>query len=93
MAGKKQNRALMWKKLLRNVDLDEPTSFLDHEYWGCTQSECKPSETIVEQHREMLNHVFLLEHLTNYQGGKKKKTVAKTVAWSYDMEGRVRTRR
>ena len=26
---KKQNRAPMWEKLMKNVDLDEPTSFLD----------------------------------------------------------------
>ena len=32
MAGKKQNMAPMWKKLMKNVDLDEPTSHLDHVY-------------------------------------------------------------
>ena len=30
MAGKKQNMTPMWKKLMKHVDLDEPTSFLDH---------------------------------------------------------------
>ena len=30
MAGKKQNLAPMWEKLMKNVDFDEPTSFLDH---------------------------------------------------------------
>ena len=30
MAGKNQNMAPMWKTLMRNVGLDEPTSFLDH---------------------------------------------------------------
>ena len=39
---------------MKNIDLDEPTSFLDHMYLGCTQRECKPNEIIVEQHREML---------------------------------------
>ena len=71
MAGTKQNRTLKWEKLIRNVDLDEPTSFLDHVYWGWTQRECKSNETIWEKYREMLNHVFLLEHLTNYPGGEK----------------------
>ena len=32
MAGMKQNMAPMWKKLMKNVDLHEPTSFLDHVY-------------------------------------------------------------
>ena len=58
MAGKKQNMAPMWNKLMKDVDLDEPTSFLDHENLGCTQRECKPNEAIVEQHRDM-NHVLL----------------------------------
>ena len=39
MAGKKQ--APTWKQLMNNVDLDEPTSFLDHVCLGCTQRECK----------------------------------------------------
>ena len=40
MAGMKQSMAPMWKKLMEFVDLDEPTSFLDHVYLGCTQREC-----------------------------------------------------
>ena len=48
MDGKKQNIAPMWKKS-KNVDLDEPTSILDHAYLGCTQRECKSNEIIIEQ--------------------------------------------
>ena len=40
MAGKKQNLAPMWKKLMKDVDIEEPTSFLDQVYLGCTQREC-----------------------------------------------------
>ena len=32
------------EQLWKNVDLDEPTSFLDHENFWCTQRECKPNE-------------------------------------------------
>ena len=46
---KKQNVAPMWKKLMKNVDLDEPMSFLDHLYLGCTQRECKPNEIIIKE--------------------------------------------
>ena len=53
MAGKKQNLALMWKKLMKNVDIEEPTSFLDHVYLGCTQGECKPNDTIIEHYKKM----------------------------------------
>ena len=40
----------MWKKLMKNNDLDEPTSFLDHVYWRWTQRECKPNEIIFEEY-------------------------------------------
>ena len=45
MTGEKQ-------KLMKHVDLDEPTSFLDHVYLGCTQRECKPNAIITNGHRE-----------------------------------------
>ena len=44
MAGKKQNMAPTWKKLTKRADLDEPTSFLDHVFLGCTPRDCKPNE-------------------------------------------------
>ena len=53
MTGKKQTMALMWKKLMKIVDLDRPTSFLDHVYLGCTQRECKENEKVIDQHRAM----------------------------------------
>ena len=39
-AGRKQSMAPMWKKLMKLVDVGEPTSFLDHVYLGCAQREC-----------------------------------------------------
>ena len=34
MAGKKQNISPTWKIRMKDVDLGEPTSFLDHAYFG-----------------------------------------------------------
>ena len=51
--GRKQNMDPMWKKLMKHVDLDEPTSFRDHVHLGCTQRECKPNETIIDEYRKM----------------------------------------
>ena len=48
MFGKKWTMAPMWKTLMKNVDLDGPTSFLDHKNLGCTERECKPNEIIEE---------------------------------------------
>ena len=41
LAGKKQNIDPVWKELMKEVDLGEPTSFFDHVYLGCTQRECE----------------------------------------------------
>ena len=53
LAGKKQNLYPMWKLLNREVDLGEPTSFLDHENLGCTQRQCEISKDIVDNYRAM----------------------------------------
>ena len=43
----------MWKLLNKEVDLGEPTSFLDHENLGCTQRQCEVSKDIVDNYRTM----------------------------------------
>ena len=53
LAGKKQNLDPMWKVLNKEVDLGEPTSFLDHVYLGCTQRQCEISKDIVDNYRTM----------------------------------------
>ena len=53
LAGKKQNINPMWKVLNKQVDLGEPTSFLDHVYLGCTQRQCEKSKDIVDNYRTM----------------------------------------
>ena len=53
LAGKKQNLDPMWKVLNKEVDLGEPTSFLDHENLGCTQRQCETSKDIVDNYRTM----------------------------------------
>ena len=46
-AGKKQNINPMWKVLNKEVDLGEPTSFLDQvKTWGCTQRQYEISKDI-----------------------------------------------
>ena len=57
MIGRTQNLSPLWKNLMKLVDLRELTSFFDHEHLGCTQRECKPNETIIDE-------------LENYLGGR-----------------------
>ena len=53
LAGKKQNIDPMWTVLNKEVDLGEPTSFLDHVYLGCTQRQCQINKDIVDNYRAM----------------------------------------
>ena len=53
LAGKKLNIDPMWKLLNKEVDLGEPTSFLDHVYLGCTQRQCEINKDIVDNYRAM----------------------------------------
>ena len=55
LAGKKQNIDPMWKVLNKEVDLGEPTSFLDHVHLGCTQRQCEVSKDIVDNYRTIIS--------------------------------------
>ena len=85
MAGKKQNLAPMWKKLMENEDIDEPASFFYHVYLGCTQRECKPNEAIIEQYTNMFESRISAGATDKLPGWPKPH--AHTEVWSYDMEG------
>ena len=71
MAGKKQNMAPMWKTSMKLVDLDEPTSFLDHVYLSCTQRECKPNDLIIKRAQRSVRITnFCWSNCKSHQGGK-----------------------
>ena len=55
MAGKKQNINPTWNILMKDVDLEEPISFLDHVYLGCNQRERQISKDIVNNCRSMFD--------------------------------------
>ena len=38
---------------MKDVDLGDVTSFLDHVYLGCSQRECQTSNDIVANYRDM----------------------------------------
>ena len=83
LAGKKQNLDPMWKILNQEVDLGEPTSFLDHVYLGCTQRQCQVSKDIVDNYRTMFESRISA-------GGTEKLPFPQNLrisSWSYDMEG------
>ena len=69
---------------MKDADLGEPTSSLDHVYLGCTQRECQISKDIVDNFRNMFESKISA-------GVKEKlpvseKSDANIFSWSYDME-------
>ena len=58
---------------MKDVDIEEPTSFLDHVYLVCTQRECKPNEQTIGQYNKMFE--------TNISAGATEKIPG----WDKDM--------
>ena len=86
LAGKQQKS--MWNVLNKEVDLGEPTSFLDHVHLGCTQRVCKISHEIVPNYRDTFESRISAgakEKLPVRPSGKPD--VETISSWSYDMEG------
>ena len=81
--GKKQNINPMWKVLNKEVDLGEPTSFLDHVYLGCTQRQCEISKDIVDNYRTMFESRISVEATEKLPHSENMSFSL----WSYDMEG------
>ena len=49
--------APMWKKLTKNMELGEPTTFLDHVYLYAFNVNASLNEMIIKEHREMFTKV------------------------------------
>ena len=91
LAGKKQNIDPRWEILMKDVDLGEPTSFLDHVYLGCTQRECQISTDIVDNYKNLFESRISAGAIENSQKQNREKPDAETLSsWSYDMEGRAK---
>ena len=82
LAGKKQNLDPMSKVRNKEIDLGEPTSFLDHVYLGCTQRQCEISKDIVDNYRTMFESRISAEGLEKLPFPQN----LRISSWSYDME-------
>ena len=83
LGGKKQNLYPMWIVLNEEVDLGEPTSFLDYVHLGCTQRQCETSKYTVDNYRTMFESRISA-------GGVEKLPFSQNhriSSWSYDMAG------
>ena len=70
LAGKKQNINPMWPVLNKEVDLGEPTSFLDHVYWDVLRDNVKQAKILLTIIEPCLNPEFLQEQLKITMLGK-----------------------
>ena len=83
LAGKKQINNPIWKVLNKEVYLEEPTSFFDHEYLGCTQRQGEISKDVVDNFRTMFESRISA-------GATEKLPCSENLSissWFYDMEG------
>ena len=83
LAGKKHNIDPMWKVLNKEVDLGEPTSFLDHVYLGCTQRQCEVSQDILDNYRTMFESRISAVEQKSFHSLK----IFVFSSWSYDIAG------
>ena len=83
LAGKKQNMNPMWRVFNKELDLGEPTSFLDHENLGCTQRQCEISKDIVDNYRAMFESRISAVRTEKLPFSENMSISS----WSYDMEG------
>ena len=82
LAGKTKHFP-MWKVLNKEVDLGEPTSFLDHVYLGCTQRQCEISKNTVDNYRAMFESRISAERTEKLPYSEN----LRISSWSCDVEG------
>ena len=69
LAGKTENMEPTWKVLMEDVDLGEPTSFLDCVYWVALKESVKLVRILWQTTEICSNPGFLLEPRKNYRPG------------------------
>ena len=89
LAGKIENIEPTWKFLMEDVDLREPTSFLDHVYLGLHSKRVSNiSKDIVRNYRDMFESRISAEPKEKRPTRGSGKLDAETISsWSSDMEG------
>ena len=78
-AGKKQNINPTWKIFMKDIDLGEPTSCLDHVYLGCTQRECQISK-ILDNYKSIIESRNSAGTMENYQEQKPQENLTPTLS-------------
>ena len=80
LAGKKHNIKPTWEILMKDVELGEPTSFLDKVYLGCTQREGEISKESVDYYRSMMESGISVGDTEKLPTRASGKTDAETIS-------------
>ena len=73
---------------MKDVDLEEPTSFLDHVYLGCTQRKCEISKDIVDNYRTMSESRISAGALENYLFRRNRMRIFLHGRWTWKITQR-----
>ena len=84
MAGNKASKT-KWKKVMSNVDLEEPTPIIDQVYLGCTHHESETNERIAAEKQDLFTKLAssTTSKITNFNNDTKRNLISS----SYDMQG------
>ena len=76
-----QSSFLLKKVLHKEVELGDPTSFLDHVYLGCNQTHCETRKHIVDHYSITLEPKFPQEKRRNYHAWKPRTFLHGPATW------------
>ena len=79
-AGKKHNIDPMWKVLNKEVDLGEPTSFLDHRKLEMHSTTMRNKQRYCGQ---LQNHVWIANFCANFSGGSREITISSKYSYFF----------
>ena len=71
---------------MKDVDLGEPTSFLDNVYLACTQRECQISKDILDNYRNVFESRISAGTKIPETKAKEKPDAEAISSWSNDVE-------
>ena len=71
----------------KEINLEDPTPFLDHVHLGCTQRVAKVDPQAVQSKTELFKKLTTTKEADEKDSTKEKHLLETITAWGYDMEG------
>ena len=84
---KKQSLRPVWKRLEREIELEDSTSVATRVYLGCTQRDAKVNPQAVQSKKELFKRLTTNDAVEGKDLTKGSDSSRTITAWSYDMQG------